>query len=101
DEFFRVSALSDQLDVAYDVRKTAEELLLTPEIRQMWADNATPAARQRRMVQGLIHEQLDYVNRGYFSIPESNYAARSDYLNQHPELVHLWNANNNAADDFA
>jgi hypothetical protein len=100
DEFFRVSQLSDQLDVAYDVRRSAESLLLTPEIKAMWKANATPAARQRRMVEGLIHEQLSRVNEGYFSIPESNFGARSDYLNQHPELIRMWNANNSAADDY-
>lgn len=86
--------------VAPEVRAAADSVLITPELEKFWHQNDTPAERRDAARRGAYYKRLDTLAKGYFAIPKTDYAARRDYLQRHPELVDYWNENNSDADDF-
>lgn len=98
--FFDATEIADTLDVAHDTRKVAEDLFISPELREFWRLNDTPTRIRERMVQAEIREYFNELNRAYFAIPESDFEARDAFVDDHPELVRSWNRNNDPADDY-
>lgn len=99
-DFFFMDALAKSLDLPYELRKAATAALLTPELEASWHKNDTPAETRKRNIQGEVFRYYENLNNAYHDIPETDYAAKDDFLNSHPELVQQWGRNNSPADDY-
>ena len=98
--FFAVMEFADTLDVPQEVRQAAEDYYLSPELKRFWKNNATPTRIRERMLQAEVREYYKGLHDGFFAIPESDFEARNQYLDDHPDLQRHWNANNSPADDL-
>lgn len=100
DAAFRLSKLTDTLDLDFETAQLARQALVTPELEKFWAGNDTPKQIRDRMIQGEWYGHLFGIQASYFAIPESDREGRAGFLAEHPELQRFWQRNNSDADDY-
>jgi hypothetical protein len=99
-EYFALSALMRSGRMAFDVKQAANAYLITPELQEFWDSNDTPEQIREKMVKHELYGYLLDVQKTYFSLPETDFAARKGFLDEHPALGDFWLRNNLASDDF-
>jgi hypothetical protein len=98
--YFKVSEAIENLHLPYESRITARNVLLTPELQAHWDKHSTPEGERRRMIQAEAYRHEKALNATYFAIPDSDFAAKQEFIASNPELVRGWNRNNDKGDDY-
>lgn len=97
---FRLFQLVDDLNLPFELRKEAEQMLVTPKMRAAWAANDTPREMRDRMLRGQYFHYLRRLTDTFHAIPETDFDARNGFLREHPILEHWWAQNNEHSDDL-
>ena len=96
----QMADLADDLDLPYEVRKYAQDVLVTPALQAFWDSKLTPQKFRDRQMRLLYFQHMSDLNRQFHEIPEKDYDAKKGFLKLNPMLVHFWRQNDSASDEY-
>lgn len=98
--FWNMANTIDDLDIDPETAFAITNTYVTPALAAWWEKNTTPAKQRVKMARAFQNAYYQDLNAQFFSIPDSDYAAKDAFIDSHPDIQQAWRRNNDDGDDF-